>query len=284
MDKLRKILFCSMQNLLKWSANPRIYVLGLLLLVFLSESVRPIAEFSSAVNVPVTPWVFPYLALHQLVLLCIMLGVVLLFCDAPFIDAHQPYVIIRSGKKNWLWGQILYIMIAAALYFLFIVLCSILMLLPNLTYANEWGKVFSTLALTDAGNQFKVALPISYQLQHAYTPMSAMVWSFLMSWLVGVFLGLLMFVLNMRFKREIGAVVATALVFLQYFAFEASGFLTFSLSPVSWASLGNLDITHTSALPSLTYAVCALIGLNLILILLANLLNRKKSIDVLPPV
>lgn len=105
-----------------------------------------------------------------------------------------------------------------------------------------------------------------------------------MNWLVGTFLGLLMFVLNMRFTREIGAVVAAALVFLQYFCFEANGFLLWHFSPVSWASLGNLDITHTSALPSLTYAVSVLIGLNLILILLAVLFFHRKDIDVLPPV
>jgi hypothetical protein len=218
------------------------------------------------------------------VLLLIMLGIVLLFCDAPFIDAHQPYVIIRSGKRDWLLGQILYIMLASTLYFLFIALISVLMLMPNLTFSSQWGKILGTLALTDAGNQFEIGLPISYQLQLTYTPIAAMVWSFFMNWLVGTFLGLLMFVFNMHFKREIGAVVATALVFLEYFCFEANGFLLFSLSPVSWASLDNLDTSHTSALPSLTYAVTALLGLNLMLMLLAVLSIRKKNIDVLPPV
>lgn len=284
MGRILKIFSCSVQNLRKWSANPRIYVLGLLLIGFLSEDIRPIADFSSSVQVPATPWVFPYLALNQKVLLLLMLGIVLLFCDAPFIDAHQPYVIIRSGKKDWLWGQVIYIMLAAALYFLFIMLITILMLLPNLTFSREWGKILGTLALTDAGNQFNIGLPISYQLQLAYTPIAAMAWSFFMNWLVGTFLGLLMFVFNMRLKREIGAVVATALVFLQYFAFEANGFLLFSLSPVSWASLGNLDTTLTSALPSRTYTVSVLIGLILMLIILARLFIRKKNIDVLPPV
>ncbi|GAB6172484.1 hypothetical protein JCM15765_19620 [Paradesulfitobacterium aromaticivorans] len=284
MAKIFRILSCSTQNLRKWSANPRIYVLVLLLLGLLSEVIRPIADFSSAVQVAATPWVFPYLALSQRVLLLLMLGIVLLFCDAPFIDAHQPYVIIRSGKKDWLWGQIVYIMLASALYFLFIAIISALMLLPNLTFSREWGKIFGTLALTDAGNQFNIGLPISYRLQLAYTPVGAMAFSFMMNWLVGTFLGLLMFVLNMRFAREIGAVVVTAFVFLEYFAFEANGFLLFSLSPVSWASLGTLDITHTSALPSLTYAVSVLSGLNLTLILLAGFFMRKTNIDVLPPV
>ena len=284
MGKVIRIFSCCAQNLRKWPSNPRIYVLGLLLIGFLFEWVRPIADFSSAVHVSVTPWVFPYLSLSQKVLLLIMLGIVLLFCDAPFIDAHQPYVIIRSGKRDWLLGQILYIMVASALYFLFIALISTLLMLPNLTFSSEWGKIFGTLALTDAGSQFKINLPISYKLQLTYTPIAAMAWSFFLNWLIGTFLGLLMFVLNMRFTREIGAIVATFLVILQYFCFSANGFLLWHFSPVSWASLENLDITHTSALPSITYAVSVLIGLNLILILLAVIFIRKKDIDVLPPV
>lgn len=163
MGKVIRIFSCCAQNLRKWPSNPRIYVLGLLLIGFLFEWVRPIADFSSAVHVSVTPWVFPYLSLSQKVLLLIMLGIVLLFCDAPFIDAHQPYVIIRSGKRDWLLGQILYIMVASALYFLFIALISTLLMLPNLTFSSEWGKIFGTLALTDAGSQFKINLPISYK-------------------------------------------------------------------------------------------------------------------------
>ncbi|MFZ3129847.1 MAG: hypothetical protein WA125_01790 [Desulfosporosinus sp.] len=46
----------------------------------------------------------------------------------------------------------------------------------------------------------------------------------------------------------------------------------------------NLDTTHTSVLPSITYAVNVLIGLNLVLILMANIIIHKKDIDVLPPV
>lgn len=284
MGRINIIVHCCAQNLRKLPANPRCYVLGLFLIGVLSEYILPIAKFSHIVQVPATLWVFPYLALDPRLLSMIMLGIVFLFCDAPFIDSHQPYVIIRSGKQNWLLGQIAYIMLASAIYFLFIFLVSVLFLLPNITFSSEWGKVLGTLGITDAGNQFNVSLGISYALQHNYSPIAAMAWSLLMAWLVGTFLGLLIFVLNMRFTREIGVVVSTALVFLQYFCFVVGGFLLYSLSPVSWANLNMLDTTHTSALPSVTYAVSALISLSLILILLAALLMRKKDIDVLPPV
>ncbi len=284
MDRAKRIIFCCAQNLRKWPSNLRIYVLALLLIAFLSTLVRPIAAFSATVNVPTAPWIFPYLALDPTVLLLLMLGIVLLFCDAPFIDAHQPYVIIRSGKRDWLLGQILYIMATSAVYFLFITLNCVLMLLPDLAFSSDWGKILGTLAQTNAGNAYDIHLPVSYQLQLQYTPAAAMIWSLFINWMVGTFLGLFMFVCNMRLPREIGAVAASLLVLLQYFCWEADGFIIFHFSPVSWASLGNLDITHLTALPSNTFAVCALVGLNLILILLANLFIKKMDMDILPPV
>ena len=29
----------------------------------------------------------------------LFLGVVLLFCDAPFIEDEQPYIMLRSGRR-----------------------------------------------------------------------------------------------------------------------------------------------------------------------------------------
>lgn len=284
MGKISNIFTCCAQNFRKWPTNPRLYVLGLLLIAFQTSYVLPISQFSRAVYVPATPWIFPFLTSDPTLLLMLMLGIVMLFCDAPFIDAHQPYLIIRAGKRNWLLGQIGYIMLASALYFFFIIMVSVLLLLPNLTFSFEWGKILGTLALTDAGTQFKSILPISYSLQLNYTPVEAMAYNFLMNWLVGTFLGLLIFVLNMRFRREIGVIISTFLVFLQFFYFSTRNLPMFCLSPVSWASLINLDITHTSALPSITYAVSVLIGLNLILIFLAHIIAHKKDIDVLTPV
>jgi len=281
MRRTLSALSCCTLNLRKWPANPRIYVLALLLIGYLNLVIRPVADFAGSVGVPATPWIFPYLSLDRLTLMLVMLGVVLLFCDAPFIDAHQPYVLIRAGKRDWLWGQILYIMLASLCYFLFVAVVSALLLLPHLTFASGWGKIWGTLAQTDAGSHLQLA--VSYSLQVNYTPLAAMAWSLLLSWLAGVFLGLLLFVLNMRLARELGAVVGATLALLQFFCRDANGFLLYYFSPLSWASLGNLDVTQISLLPSTTYAACVLVALNIILIVLADLLLRQKDIDIMPP-
>lgn len=281
MRSILSALSCCTLNLRKWPANPRIYVLALLLIGYLNLEIRPVADFAGSVGVPATPWIFPYITIDRLTLMLVMLGVVLLFCDAPFIDEHQPYVLIRAGKRDWLWGQVLYIMLGSLCYFLFVAVVSALLLLPHLTFAGGWGKIWGTLAQTDAGSHLQLA--VSYSLQANYTPLAAMAWSLLLSWLAGVFLGLLLFVLNMRLARELGAVVGAALALLTYFCRDANGFLLYYFSPLSWASLGNLDVAQTSLLPSTTYAVCALVALNIILIVLADLLLRRKDIDIMPP-
>lgn len=281
---MAKIFFYSTQNFRKWFTNPRIYVIALLLVGYLSLIIHPIAEFASVVHLPVTPWIFPFLAVDPYSLLMIMLGIVFLFCDAPFIDAHQPYIIIRSGRKDWVFGQIMYIMLATAFYYLFIILISIVLLLPNLDFSMGWGKVLGTLAQTNAGSQFQVTLTIDYRILLTYTPLKAMVLSFLLIYLVSIFLGLFMFVINMTSRRGIGNLLATGLIFLSYFLHEVWIDVLYYISPVTWASLGSLRMVQGSFYPSLNYAVSVLIGLNLVCIVLAQLFFREKSIEVLPPV
>ena len=36
-------------------------------------------------------------------------GVVLLFCNAPFMDDQQMFVLVRTGRLRWFAGQLAYI-------------------------------------------------------------------------------------------------------------------------------------------------------------------------------
>ena len=37
--------------------------------------------------------------------LFIILGALLLFCDAPFLNQNSSWQILRAGRKNWFWGN-----------------------------------------------------------------------------------------------------------------------------------------------------------------------------------
>lgn len=284
MDKIRIPSSICIYNIRKWTATPRIYILGILLVIFVYFYVSPIINFSSSVGYRVTPWAFPYFTDFVITQLLMMLGIVFLFCDAPFTDLGYPYFLIRSGRISWAVGQVFYIMLGTAIYFLFIVLISMLILLPNIFPSFEWGKVLSTLAQTNVGPSFNLLLPINEQIQFLYTPIQALGFSLLLEWCAGTILGLVIFITNMFVGRAMGAIIASAIVLLDIVIKNAFPNYMYRFSPVSMARLTVLDPSGLSARPTTLYA-CIFFASGIIILGVAAVLSaRKQEIQVLPPV
>ena len=78
-------------------------------------------------------------------------GVLLFYTDAPFYDSHQLFVVMRSGVSRWCLGQALYVIAVSVGYMCFLTAMSVVVLLPQITFSGEWGRVWTTLAYSDAG-------------------------------------------------------------------------------------------------------------------------------------
>lgn len=283
MGSLHTVLRVSAQNFRKWSSNPRFYILGILLLGFFVRIFRPIRTFTEAVTVPATPWALPFMMSDWYINMLVFFGVVLLFCDAPFVDSGQPYLMVRTGRKVWLYGQIGYILSASILYFIVIAIIPSILLFPNLTLQNGWGKVWGTLSQTNAGSQFDIPMSISHALVASYTPLQAMLHTFMLSVLNALMLGLIMFVCNMAANRTAGVMAALFVVFIQAFAKYNINPVLYFFAPTSWAGLTNISVAYNTK-PSLLYAYMVLIVLIAALVAAAHFLTSKKDIEVLPPV
>lgn len=282
MHRMHRILSVANVNLKKCSSNPRIYISALLILGYLYLLENPIRSFASAVNINVTPWIFPFLLNDVYSQMMIFLGIVLVFCDAPFLDSAQPYMILRSGKKGWLLGEYLYIMLVSVIYLLYVLIVSICLIFP-VDFSNEWGKIIGTLTQTNAAVPLHIPLGFSYTIQYIYTPIGATLWTFLMAWLDAIFLGFCIFTINFNLNRFIGTAVAVVLILINMFALNLGGGKFLYFSPMSWSSLSNLDITNTSVRPSNLFAVCTLLVICVLLLGINCYTIRAKNIDVLPP-
>lgn len=291
MLSFRKVLAAASQNIRKWPANPRIYVVAVLMLIFIGSKVVPMLTFCRAMHMTVSPWIFPFLTSDSISLTFLMIGLVFIFCDAPFIDQSQPYVIVRSGRRNWLTGQVLYIAEASALYFLFIILITFLCLLPYLRFSNQWGEVLNTFSLNGLQGvplfqrKYNINLSFSRYITANYQPLAAMVTSLFFAWLEGIFLGMVMFVLNMHVNRIAGTSAALILILLQTFAYQF-GDVYFALyfSPVSWGNLSVMDATGLSKAPSLWYGALMLLIFIVLLYVFALRSEKRQNIEVLPQV
>ena len=287
MSWFRKSWAVCRQNFRRWAADYRVWVVAMAAAIFVHYFTRGVYNFSVMANLPVSPWYFPFLYNHGLVKLFFFLPLVLLFCNAPFIDDIQPYVLVRSGRRCWGVGQVLYVVLATAISFLFLILCTFLFMAPRLTFTTEWGKVIGTLASTNAAFSMDQPSYVSHHVYFYFEPLIAMWYSFLLSWLAGCVLGLLIYVVNLATDvRSLGVLAGCVLLFWDTCAAGMANFTPelVKFSPLSWSNLNLIDIGGQTSYPSITYVMVGYILLIGGLCVAAVLLSRKKTVTVLPPV
>lgn len=283
MDKIRIAFFVAQNNFKKWLVNPRMYIVVIMMAMYIQSRLAPITEFCSAFGYKVTPYIFPFLMTDKMSVMLIMFTLVLLFCDAPFIESEQPYIITRSGRKTWVAGQIIYIALASALFFLIIILFTVLFLIPHIEFSGEWGKVIGTFAQTSVGANHMISIPFDLGVYSSYTPASAMLITFGLCCFVGMFLGMTIFFFNLNISRSAGAIIAAVLILWQV-AVGKTSTVFINFSPVSWVSLTNIDVKGITLYPTIWYILTVLSILSFLLILGSVVSIRKRDIDVLKPV
>lgn len=258
MNNLLKVWKICILNFRKWMVSPRVYVVMALIMVFTNMVVSPVVDLAKSVNESVSPWLMPFIMSDDYMIIILFICAVVLFCDAPFIDEQQPYVIIRSNKKCWAAGQILYIILSGLIFSVFIFICVCVNLIGVINFSYDWGKIIGTLTQTNAGAQFNSYISFDYSIMVNYSGIQSTVVTILLVWAVSVFLGLLMFLINTYLNNVIGPVVAFVLVLAQYFLPIIRVDVLYYFSPVSWVNLKNIDIKGISIYPSFEYISIAL--------------------------
>lgn len=276
MHKLRAAWKQCAYQVVKLSSQPRLYLIILLIILFAVIYATPVAEFAAKHNRPVNVVaLFPLLMGDVIPQMVFMMLLVLMLSDAPFLDRNSTYILIRSDRDSWALGQILYVAMSVALYHIAVTVICWLLMIPYVEFSGEWGKVWTTLAHSKT-NADVFGVPDRIVAQH--TVLSAVCWSYLLSWLAGCVIGLVMFIINAMSHTRVGVVIAGI-----YSVWGVTIFNSmldprlFKVSPVSLSSLRVLDAEGTAALsgyPSLQYAVialsCSIVALVAIIIVCAH--------------
>lgn len=286
MNNFRTIWLCARINLYKWLVNPRIHVFAIVIAAFSLWMFAWVSEYAAAVKVPVSPWIFPFLFSSSIMLPIYGCLTMLLYCDAPFIDRHTPFLAIRTNGRNWILGQILYIAIAALIFTVYFAGMSIIALIPNVQWMSDWGAVLKTLA-------FEPVAPRRYGIIHlleigdpvisSFTPIEAMGISLALFCLVTIFVGTLILCCNVVIGGQAGLIAAGGFTFLSYFSIYvgrlAHGDVIYYFSPLNWISMFQLNWGGNPTLPSPVYAVSMLIGSILIMSIITVYVFCKKDLD-----
>lgn len=276
MDNMVKVCRIAGYSLKKTFTSSKLYIVLILSFMYIHFMLNPIKIFSTNVQIGVTPYLFPFLLTSGYSVKIFLLLVVLLFCDAPFMDEAQLYLLVRAGRRRWCAGQILYIIILSGAYTLLLILFAAIILIPEISVESGWGKVINTFAQTGIAASHGIPVSFDYSIILKYCPNAAMILEGFLCWFLFTLFGNIIFTVNMGISKFAGNIVAVSLIFFQVIAEEISPSLTY-FSPASWLSLSFLDINNRNHYPGVNYALTAMAMLNIVLIA-ASIIRAKYKI------
>lgn len=278
-----KITVCiCLQNFRKWQKDYRIWTIAAILFILILENTRKFSDLSADLGVSSSIWQYPFLYSQYHLKLIFTLPLLLMFCNAPFIDQNALFLIVRCKRKAWITGQILYIIVSSAVYYLFIFLCTVITALPSSELSMDWGKCLYTIAYSNAASQLGYSfLSVAGYVIEYFTPIQAVWYTFLLSWLMAIFIGLLIYFLNtISSKRYLGSIVSGIIILFSCYV-EAFGFdKQLYFSPVSWSTLNQVDVAEKTNHPSFYYCIGVYCGLSLLLIVLLLAFRKRWKMDI----
>lgn len=264
-----KLLRCCKLNILQWRINPKYAFVALYMVLYMWYETQGFVAYGRALGYPVRPWLFPLLPCDPDNFIPIFLAFVLLISDAPFRNRQQQFILLRVGKRDWMGGQLLYILFTSVAFTAVLWLLSWVFLLPNLEWGADWGPVLTTTAVAGEQAEYYVPLVLSYGCMASATPLEATLWVAGAMIAVCFLLGEMMVACNLWAKKGIGAVVVAGFSILPLVISVLAYAPRFTkqllwISPVSWLDRSLMGNSHQN-LPSYSYAALMPIGLSIVL-------------------
>ncbi len=285
MMNIRAVIILSNYRLRKLFSNPRFYIVVAVALSFIYLNATDLKNISVETGVNLTPWLLPFMFSrpYDAAIFGAIIGI--LFCDAPFTEKSETYLLLRVNRSSWFLGQVLYVISVSLIFTLIITISSIVFLIPRVEFSTEWGRVLDSIAYYYDSSVGKppFQMPsfyVDYAIVNNFTPLQAMLHSNVMLFLLCCFSASLIFVLNLKTNRFIGAGV---IVFLAGYSDFFSGRLSYEayISPFTWLSITEVDYFEYSLASTPQYAYGFLIIVPILLWTIGYISIIKSDINTL---
>lgn len=194
-----------------WIKNPRVFSTLILAFLMCMMVTGPLMDFAHMYGVSVNISE-PFLTIFSdySAVFLMLIGSVLLFCDAPFAGIEQPFYIVRTGRRTWILSKVIFIFLTSAFYMAIILLVSSLLSFSNAYIANIWSD--NTYAIWSHAEQAESmgVIKLSSETVQYMSPFSATLNAFLLGTLYSTCIGCIVMAFNLFTKKALG--IFTALV------------------------------------------------------------------------
>ena len=167
----------------------------------IGESINVLEPFLVAANNPNT-------------IVFLILGWLLVISGVPFIDHISYYAIYRTKRKTWNCAMILYICLQAVLYYLILLVVTILTSMKNGYFANIWSYTIRKV-ISNVGNEYNINFPYEAFVSGESVYVSV-IHTLALAVGYAVLMGLLTYIVSLISKRNIGPVIGVLFHFLGY--------------------------------------------------------------------
>lgn len=139
---MKSIVSVARTEYVRWITNPRIIIIGVLLIFMYTLSVDPLLRRAVKFGVPLN-FLEPFIAIGnsgKLVMLmpCVFL---ILISDYPKMTGNSLFFMHRTGRLHWFFGQILFLLLAIMTYLSMIIGGSIIM--SKGIFSGTWSEVIT---------------------------------------------------------------------------------------------------------------------------------------------
>ena len=190
-------------NFRLWKKNPRIIVTFALtfIMCFLltDKAVRFAIKHNTAMQM-VESFIWSFGDSNSILLSSVLL--VMLFADMPFLSSGTPFYLVRTDRRTWITGQVIYILAATAVYLAFVLVSTVILSIQQSFIANMWSPTAAILGYTNAGE--RVAIPTLVKTLEMSWPYQSMVSIFALMLGYTTVMVLLMLVCNLQFGQVAG--------------------------------------------------------------------------------
>lgn len=270
-------------NFLRWRHDPKCLAAMLYVILYSYDLLHGLRDYADSLGSPIAPWVLPFLPCLGAGFLPMMLGFVLLVSDAPFATRQQRFVMQRTGKRVWIFGQLLSVFAVSVLFGLLLWVLSWVWLLPDLQWSGDWGGVLRTAAINGIPTSFHVYMDFPYTLVKNTQPLAVTAWS--LGAMIGVcfLLGTILAFCNLWLGKGWGAVIVAVLsamsLILDYSAQNPGPIRKILwISPLNWMNYSLMG-HREQLLPSHAYGILCPLLLGLIISSLMVLTIGKCNVE-----
>lgn len=192
-----------------WLNNKRIIVALMLPFIIKYLAIDPLIakniELTSRMNI-----FEPFIAVGNSGLLCFLIPAVffILISDFPVMGQNIYFYIGRSGKRNWLWGQVIFLLVSILAY-LFLIFASVVIFSSGkVEMGSSWSDITTKYISLNPDMEFSYA--VSLLPPNLYNQMSvktALLRTISLQYLHFVFLSMILLLFSVWGKKRMGFVI-----------------------------------------------------------------------------